>query len=89
MVFLNREEYQEPSYEDLLIAFQNSESDRKNIQNALEHLTKKQLEIIRMRYFDNLSYKEIACRTSLTSRTIYNTVFEALRRLRVDVNVRV
>lgn len=83
------DEHQEPSYEELLIAFQNSESKREKIKQALQHLTKKQLDIIKMRYFDNLSYEEIACKTSLTSRTVYNVVYEALRRLRADVNVTV
>jgi RNA polymerase sigma factor (sigma-70 family) len=87
MVSLMEDENKEPSYEELLIAFQNSESNREKIKNALLHLTKKQLEIIKMRYFDNLSYEEIGSRTSLTSRTIYNIVYEALRRLRADVNV--
>lgn len=76
----------EPSYEELLIAFQNSENKKQKLKNALGHLTKKQLEIIKLRYFDNLSYEEIACKTSLTNRTVYNIVYEALRRLRTDKN---
>jgi RNA polymerase sigma factor (sigma-70 family) len=84
---LKWEENKEASYEELLIAFQNSEINREKIKHALQHLTKKQLEIIKLRYFDNLSYEEIASRTSLTSRTIYNIIYEALRRLRADVNV--
>lgn len=74
----------EPSYEELLIAFQNNESEREKVRKALKHLTKKQLEIIRMKFFENLSYEEIACKTSLTSRTIYNIIYEGLQRLRAD-----
>jgi RNA polymerase sigma factor (sigma-70 family) len=85
-VFL-AEENQEPSYEELLIAFQNDETKKQKLKEALRCLTKKQLEVIKLKYFDNLSYEEIACKTSLASRTVYNIIYEALRRLRADTNV--
>ena len=70
-------------YEDLLIAFQQSEEKKNELAAALKKLTKKQLEIIRLRFFENLSYEEIAIQTSLTQRTVYNLVYEAIRHLRV------
>ena len=70
-------------YEDLLIAFQQSEEKKDQLSAALKKLTKKQLEIIRLKFFENLSYEEIAIKTSLTQRTIYNLVYEAIRHLRV------
>lgn len=76
------------SYEELLIAFQKNESEKERLRNALSLLTRKQLEIIKMKFFDNLSYEEIASKTSLTYRTVYNTIFEALRRLRADRNLK-
>lgn len=77
----------EESYEELLIAFQTTEHKKERLTIALGSLTKKQLQIIKMRYFDNLSYAEIAARTLLTNRTIYNTISEAIRQLRSDVSV--
>jgi RNA polymerase sigma-70 factor (ECF subfamily) len=70
-------------YEDLLIAFQQSEEKKIELKAALKKLTKKQLEIIKLRFFDNLSYAEIALQTSLSQRTVYNLVYEAIRHLRV------
>ena len=70
------------SYEALLVAFQLSEEKKENLREALKKLTKKQLEIIRLKFFENLSYAEIAARTSLKQRTIYNLIYEALRQLR-------
>ncbi len=70
-------------YEDLLIAFQQSEEKKIELAAALKKLTKKQLEIIKLKFFDNLSYAEIALQTSLSQRTVYNLVYEALRHLRV------
>jgi RNA polymerase sigma-70 factor (ECF subfamily) len=78
---------EELSYEELLIAFQTTEQEKERLTHALSNLTKKQLELIKLKYFDNLSYEQIACKTSLTTRTIYNTIYEALRHLRTKVNV--
>jgi RNA polymerase sigma-70 factor (ECF subfamily) len=70
------------SYEDLLIAFQQSEEDKYNLRSALKNLSKGQLEVIRLKFFENLSYAEIAAKTSLSVRTIYNLIYEALGHLR-------
>jgi len=78
---------EESSYEELLIAFQGTEDKKEKLARALSTLTKKQLEIIRLKFFDNLSYEEIASKTSLTTRTVYNTIYEALRHLRENVGL--
>ena len=75
------------SYVDLLVAFQQSEENKEQLQNALKKLTKKQLEIIRLKFFDNLSYAEIAAKTSLAPRTVYNLIYEAIRHLRENMIV--
>ncbi len=69
-------------YEDLLIAFQQSEENKNKLRAALKKLTRKQLEIIRLKFYENLSYAEIAAQTSLTHRTVYNLIYEAIRHLR-------
>ena len=75
------------SYVDLLIAFQQSEEKKDQLRDALKKLTKKQLEIIRLKFFDNLSYAEIAVKTSLAPRTVYNLIYEAIRHLRENMIV--
>ena len=72
-------------YEELLIAFQQSEEKKEQLTNALKKLTKKQLEIIRMKFFENLSYAEIAAKTSLAPRTVYNLIYEGIRLLRENM----
>ena len=69
-------------YEELLIAFQQSEEKKEKLRSALKKLTKQQLEMIRLKFFENMSYSEIAARTSLTPRTIYNLIYQAIRHLR-------
>ena len=72
----------EPSYEELLIAFQQSEESKQKLRAALKKLTKKQLEMVKLKFFENLSYRTIATQTSLTPRTVYNLIYEAVRHLR-------
>jgi RNA polymerase sigma factor (sigma-70 family) len=75
------------SYEELLIAFQQSEEKKEQLKAALKKLTKKQLEIIKLKFFENLSYRTIAAQTSLTPRTVYNLVYEAVRHLRESMKL--
>ena len=70
-------------YEDLLIAFQNSEDKKTKLRSALRKLTPKQLEVIRLKFFESLSYAEIAAKTSLKQRTVYNLIYEAIQTLRL------
>ena len=74
-------------YEELLIAFQQTEEKKEQLSRALSALTKKQLEIIRLKFFENLSYAEISEKTSLTTRTVYNITYEALIRLRESMAI--
>ena len=74
--------FAELSYEELLIAFQQSEEKKDQLKTALKKLTRKQLEIVRLKFFENLSYREIAAKTSLTPRTVYNLMYEAIHHLR-------
>jgi RNA polymerase sigma factor (sigma-70 family) len=77
----------EASYEELLIAFQQSEEKKQQLRAALKKLTRKQLEMVRLKFFENLSYRTIATQTSLTPRTVYNLIYEAIRHLRESMKV--
>lgn len=81
------QEIKEFSYEELLIAFQQTEEKKEQLRNALKTLTKNQLEIIKLRFFENLSYSNISLKTSLTTRTVYNIVHKAISRLREAMTV--
>ncbi|MFD0763335.1 RNA polymerase sigma factor [Mucilaginibacter lutimaris] len=72
----------EQPYENILIASQQDEITKKRLQRALNQLTPRQIEIVQMRYFDQISFCEISERTGLTERTIYNTLHNAIKVLR-------
>ena len=80
----DNEEPNQKSYEELLVIFQDTEEKKENISRALSHLTKNQIRIIKMKFFDNLTYIQIAAETNLTTRTVYNTIYMAIQHLRED-----
>ena len=73
------------SYESILIASQEDEYLKKRLKYALAKLTPRQKEIILMRYFECLSFKDIARKTLLTERTVYNTLHSAISALRENL----
>lgn len=72
----------ESSYEDLLILLQSNHEMKVKVQKALQHLSPKQLEVIKMKFFADMSYTEIAVKNLSTARTVYNQVYESLKILR-------
>jgi RNA polymerase sigma factor (sigma-70 family) len=74
--------YAEQSYETILIASQQDEHLKRRLQQALSQLSPRQMEIVRMRYFDQNNFSEIAAITGLTERTVYNTLHNAMKVLK-------
>jgi RNA polymerase sigma factor (sigma-70 family) len=72
----------EYSYEELLIGLQADDERKKKVGAAIRKLSPRQLEIIRMKFFENKSYEEISHITHTTARTVYNQVYDSLKTLR-------
>lgn len=70
------------SYEFLLIESQRDEERQVKIGIALEQLTRMQRTIVRMKFYQGMSYEQIAAELNLKPRTVYNHVFLALGTLR-------
>lgn len=88
IALLSMDTEHEFSYEEVIIAFQEQEATRKTLQEALSHLTNKQKEVIRLRFFENKKYEEIAQLLDCQPRTIYNRTYEAVERLRYYFSVK-
>ena len=71
------------AYEQVLISQENRDEKRQLLANALEELTPRQKELIVLRYFEEMSYSEITNKTQLQTDSIYKTIHEALKRLRI------
>ena len=48
----------------------------------MDQLTPKQQEVIQLRFFENLSQREVAQRTGVSQMSVYRTERSALERLR-------
>lgn len=76
---------QQHSYEDMLIAMQSEEELQQRMLRALEKLSPRQKELIRLRYYENLELVEVSRRTGISRRTIYNTLHTAITVLRREL----
>ncbi|HEU4555466.1 MAG TPA: sigma-70 family RNA polymerase sigma factor [Chitinophaga sp.] len=72
----------ERPYDELLILLQSRKEVAEKVRRAIQQLSPRQIEIIRMKFFENKSYDEISSLTSTTPRTIYNQVHNSLKILR-------
>lgn len=75
-------EWNELSYEDILIGVQRDDALKEKLKNAIRQLSPRQMELIQLKFFEGLSYEQIAIRTSQTVKTAYNTIYDAIKVLR-------
>lgn len=69
------------SQEEILVAIQQSDEIRLKVQKALEKLTNRQRELIQMKYFKGLDYRQIEIETGISMKTAYNTIYNAMKIL--------
>ena len=72
----------EISYEQRLINQQCDEATRKKLSIAFSHLTEREKELLQMKFFEGMSYDEIASRGKITKRTAYNIIHAAIKNMK-------
>jgi len=70
------------SPEDLIIAAQHAQTTHQNLEEALNQLPPRQKEAIYLRFYENLSYEEIAQIMTVTVPYLYELIHKATRSLR-------
>jgi len=73
---------QEFSIEKQIIDKQISEEKAEKLKQALSMLSKKQQEIIYLKYYQHLDYGQIADLMSINRQSVYNLLHESIQRLR-------
>ena len=73
---------QEFSIERQIIDKQISEEKAERLKRVLSMLSKKQQEIIYLKYYQHLDYGQIADLMSINRQSVYNLLHEAIQRLR-------
>jgi RNA polymerase sigma factor (sigma-70 family) len=76
------EEPMEHSYEDYIVCFEENEAIRKLLYKSIQSLPSRMKELVMLRFYDNMTYEEIAEKSSLDIRTVYNKIHLALKKLR-------
>ena len=72
----------ELSFEEVLILQIKDRELKKIISEAIADMSPRQRQLIRMRFYENKSFEEISQSTSLSIRTVYNKLHEAIKKLR-------
>lgn len=70
-----------PSYETLLINFQEDQLLKNNLQEAIQQLPPQQNKAVTLRFHQGLDYQEIAATTGKNTQTIYNQIHQALQKM--------
>lgn len=77
----------EDSIESQKIAIEETLERDQALRAAMDNLTKKQQRYIELKFFHNKSYEEIAHMENAALRTVYNVVYEAIKKLKGSLSV--
>ncbi|WP_435354202.1 RNA polymerase sigma factor [Emticicia sp. SJ17W-69] len=70
------------SYEEILIKQESDSKLKIQLQTALDQLSPRQKEIIVLKYFEEMSFKEISEKTGLQTDTVYKVLHEGIKKLK-------
>jgi RNA polymerase sigma factor (sigma-70 family) len=74
----------EDSYENILVNEQVSSEMKKRVVNACQKLSKRQQEVIYLRFYSDLTYEQIADIMDLRYQSVRNLLHETMKVLRKD-----
>lgn len=72
----------EGNREDQLIALETDSEIAKRLHHAIDRLTTRQQLILRLHYYEGLSYSQIAEKLSMNYQSVNNLAFRTIRQLR-------
>lgn len=75
------------SFEQFLIENEIDDETCQNLKQAVQNLTKRQREAIYLRFYENLSFKEVSEVMALNLKSTYNLISKALEMLRKNLSV--
>ena len=73
------------SVEEQIIAYQFMDEQQNRVTKALDVLTKRQKEAVYLKFYGNLSYKEISTQMAISADSVYNLVSKAIDSLQQDL----
>lgn len=79
---VSEQSFMEYSYEEYIVACEEKEGVKSLLSQIIQTLPGRQKQLVQLRFYEQLSFEEISERTSLSVRTVYNKLHEALKRIR-------
>jgi RNA polymerase sigma-70 factor (ECF subfamily) len=73
----------EAPYEEYIVELQHNKEMKEKLMNAVAQLTQREKELLKLKFFEDLDYDEIAARCNITKRTAYNIIHQSLKSLRL------
>jgi RNA polymerase sigma-70 factor (ECF subfamily) len=70
------------SYEEILIRVQGDQEMNQRLHSALTKLSPKQKEFVKLKFFEGLTYDEIAEKHTQSVKTCYNVIYDAIKSLK-------
>lgn len=55
------------------------------LSSKIKELPSRQKELIELRFYEGLNYEEIVTRTGLSHRTVYNKIYEGIKKLKAEI----
>jgi RNA polymerase sigma-70 factor (ECF subfamily) len=84
MAWSSYSEQTAPTPEEKMVARDEEQKHAELLTARISALPPRQKELIMLRFYEGRSYEEIADKTGLTHRTVYNSIFEAIKKLKLD-----
>lgn len=77
----------EPTHEERLIIKDEQQQLHSLLMHQVNALPSRQKELILLKFYEGLTYEEIVQKTNLTHRTVYNKIHEALKKMKVRLEL--
>ncbi len=77
----------EESVEDIIISSDIDKEKKTRLRQALANLTNRQKQVLEMRFYEGLSYEQIAEKLSMNYQSVNNLAFRTIHRLRSQLHI--
>ncbi|QDH78221.1 sigma-70 family RNA polymerase sigma factor [Echinicola soli] len=85
MDYFTPEHLLEASYMEGLIVQQGKNESNQKLYKAIRNLSERQREAVYLRYFANLTYKEISGMMGISVEALYNLIFKSIKVLKASL----
>ena len=79
------DDWMEMPYDEFIIRVQTNEIIQLRLKEALGKLSFRQKQLVHLKFFEGMTYEQMAKMTHMSIKTAYNTLYDALKVLREEL----